>query len=508
LEATEKQPAEAKDLRGRALALAAHLEASAGESGTSGDELVIHDPATGAAIASLRAGSAADVDRAATAAREVFDAGDWSRLAPIKRAQTLWRAADLIDAHADELVLLEVLDNGKPLRDARAIDIPQSAAHFRYQAAAAARLEGAAPATASFPGLALVTREPVGVVGAITPWNFPLVMAARVLAPALAAGNSVVLKPAEQTPLTALRLGELLREAGLPSGVLEIVPGFGESAGRALVAHPAIDHVAFTGGHDAARQIVHASAERFARLTLELGGKSPGIVLPNADVDAAIRQIVHGAFSNQGQNCCAVTRVLVADDAADAFTERLAAAAKSLRVGAGFAPDVELGPLVSAEHRARVERMIDAAITHGATLAAGGERPGDQPPAGYFLAPTVLDGVTRDSPLAREEVFGPVVFVQRFGDLDEAVAIANDSHYGLAAGIFTRDLDLARRLGRRLEVGTVWVNVYERFDAAVPFSGRKQSGYGQSVGGHGALEEFTALKTYWLAGHDATQAGS
>jgi acyl-CoA reductase-like NAD-dependent aldehyde dehydrogenase len=337
-------------------------------------------------------------------------------------------------------------------------------------------------------------------VAAITPWNFPLVMAARVLAPALAAGNAVLLKPAEQTSLTALRLAALLAEAGLPDGTLHVLVGRGEQTGAALVAHPEVDHVAFTGGHEAARQIVHASAERFTRMSLELGGKSAGIVLPDADLDAAVAQVLIGAFSNQGQNCCALTRALVAHDAADAFLARLVAATEQLRVGPGFAPSSELGPLVSQEHRARVEGMVRRALDDGAALAAGGGRPDDQPEAGCYVRPVVLDRVQRDAAIAHAEVFGPVVVVQRFRDLDEAVEIANDSHYGLAAGIFTRDLDLARRLGRRLDVGTVWVNVYERFDAAVPFSGRRQSGFGNGIGGHAALEAFTALKSYWLAG--------
>jgi len=491
-------------LRRRAVQLAKELAVAAPAHG--GSPLPVQDPATGETITELPTASPADVNAATAEARAAFGTGAWSRLAPIERARVLWRAADLIDAHAEELALLEVLDNGKPLRDARAIDLPQSAAHFRYQGAAAARLEGAVPATRAFAGLAVVEREPVGVVAAITPWNFPLIMAARVLAPALAAGNSVVLKPAEQTPLTAMRLAQLLAEAGLPPGVLHVVQGVGEKTGRTLVADSQVDHIAFTGGHDAARSIVRGSADRFVRLTLELGGKSPGIVLPDADLDAAARQIVVGAFSNQGQNCCALTRVLVAERAADALVERIAVATDALRVGPGFAADTQLGPLVSADHRDTVERFIATGIEHGARLVQGGARPDEAPAAGWFLAPTVLDDVAPDSPVAREEIFGPVVFVQRFAALDEAVAIANDTRYGLAAGIFTRDLDLARRIGRRLQTGTVWVNVYERFDAAVPFSGRKQSGYGAGVGGHGALETFTAIKSWWLAGHDVEAA--
>jgi phenylacetaldehyde dehydrogenase len=487
--------------REQALARVAELvSATAAEADASGETLVVEDPAGGTVIARLASASPADVAAATARARAGFARGDWSRLAPMGRARVLWRAAELIEANAEELALLEVLDNGKPLRDARVIDIPQSAAHFRYQAAAAARLEGAAPATAAFDGLALVEHEPVGVVAAITPWNFPLLMAARVAAPALAAGNSVVLKPAEETPLTALRLAALLAEAGVPEGAMQVLVGDGETTGRALVSDPEVDQIAFTGGHQAARQIIAASTPRFARLSLELGGKSPAIVLPGADLDAAITHVLHGAFSNQGQNCCAATRVLIAEADADAFTDRLAAAAAKLRVGSGFTPGTELGPLISAAHRERVQRLITTAVDDGAELLCGGSRPTDLPPAGHFILPTVLDRVPAETALASEEVFGPVVFTQRFGDLDEAVEIANATPYGLAAGIFGGDLDLARRIGRRLEVGTVWINSYERFDAAVPFSGRKQSGYGQSVGGHGALLEFTAAKSYWLAG--------
>lgn len=464
----------------------------------SGSELPVIDPATGELIATVPAAGAREVDAAANMARETFDGGQWSRASAVARAKVLWRLAELMEAAAEDLALLEVLDNGKPLRDAARIDIPQSAAHFRYQAAAVMRLEGSAQAPSASNGLTYLLPEPVGVVAAITPWNFPLIMASRVIAPALAAGNSVILKPSEETPLTALFLASLASDAGLPAGVLSVLPGYGEQAGRALSSHQDVDHIAFTGGHEAARELIQNSAVRFQRLTLELGGKSPALVLPDAEINEALPGLIVGAFSNQGQNCCAATRILVDAARKSELIEGLACQARELALGSGFADSTDLGPLVSEAHLARVASIVAQAERAGAEIVTGGHRPDGSLGAGSFYEPTILDRVESSQPVAKDEVFGPVVIVDTYEDLDEGIAKANATEYGLAAGIWTRDLDKAHAVARRLNAGTVWINCYERFDAAVPFAGRKQSGYGNSVGGHRALEEFTVTKTVWV----------
>ena len=407
------------------------------------------------------------------------------------------KSRDLLEAHAEDLALIEAVDAGKPLASTRRIDVPQAAAHFRYQAAAAMRLDGDTIPVSDTQVFSYTVFEPIGVVAAITPWNFPLIIAARSIAPALAAGNSVILKPAEETPLAAMRLGELLLEAGVLSGAISVLTGTGDSAGYALACHPDVDKIVFTGSQEAAREIIKASAVNFKRLSLELGGKSPAIVCEDADLERAIPHLIIGAFANQGENCCAATRILVHNSRAAELEERLVIASQELKVGDNFEPDTRIGPLITSAHRDRVEEYIRDALANGARLLTGGDRP-DGVGSGWFLAPAVIDRVDASMRLSREEVFGPCVTIEPFAELDEAVEKANATTYGLAAGVFTDRSDVTQELSRRLHAGTIWVNCYERFDAAAPFGGMKQSGYGHSIG-HVAVKEFMEVKTVWLA---------
>ena len=463
-----------------------------------GGQLDVSDPATGEMIVRVPSAGPEDVDAAVAAARRSFESGAWSRLAPVARARVLWRTAELIEASAEELALAEALDTGKPLSSARQIDVPQAAAHFRYQAAAAMRLDGDTIPVADSRVFNYTVFEPMGVVGAITPWNFPLIIAARSVAPALAAGNSVILKPAEETPLTAIRLAELLLEAGIPEGVFGVLSGTGDSAGYPLASHNDVDKIVFTGSQAAARQIIVASATTFKRLSLELGGKSPAIVCEDADLEKSLPGLIIGAFSNQGENCCAATRILVHRGRRDELAEVFVRATQELIVGDNFERDTRIGPLISADHRDRVEHYIDEAVGAGAHVLTGAQRPEIPGYNGWFLTPTVVDEVDPMSRLATEEVFGPCVTLEEFVDLDQAVSMANATSYGLAAGVFTDRSDTAQQLSQRLRAGTIWVNCFERFDAASPFGGMKQSGYGHSIG-HVALKEFMEVKSVWLA---------
>jgi acyl-CoA reductase-like NAD-dependent aldehyde dehydrogenase len=462
------------------------------------EELDVSDPASGEVVAHVPLAGPNEVDSAVAAARRSFESGSWSRIVPAARARILWRTAELIEANAEELALTEALDAGKPLLSARQIDIPQAAAHFRYQAAAAMRLDGHTIPISDSRVFNYTVFEPMGVVAAITPWNFPLVIAARSIAPALAAGNSVILKPAEETPLTSFRLAELMQEAGIPEGVLAVLSGTGESAGLPLACHNDVDKIVFTGSQDAARQIIRASAANFKRLSLELGGKSPAIVCEDADLSKSLPALIIGAFSNQGQNCCAATRILVHRERRDELAETFIAATEQLKVGDNFESDTRVGPLITADHRARVEHYISEAVADGARILTGGQEPEVPGQNGWFLTPAVIDEVNPRSPLATEEVFGPCVTLEEFDNLDQAVAMANATTYGLAAGVFTDRSDTAQELSRRLRSGTIWVNCYERFDAAAPFGGVKQSGYGHSIG-HVAIKEFMDVKSVWLA---------
>jgi acyl-CoA reductase-like NAD-dependent aldehyde dehydrogenase len=452
------------------------------------------NPATGEILAHVAEGDAEDINRAVVAARKAFESGPWPRLTPSQRGRLLWKLADLIEQHADELARLETLDNGKPIKYSKGADIPLTADHFRYFAGWATKLEGET-IPVSIPNMFTYTlREPLGVVGQIIPWNFPIQMAAWKLAPALACGNTVVLKPAEQTPLSALRLGELICAAGFPEGVVNIVPGFGETAGASLAAHPDVDKIAFTGSTEVGKKILLASAGNLKRVTLELGGKSPNIIFPDADLKYAVRGAMTAIFFNQGQVCTAGSRLFVHKSVYDQVLSGLTDVARKMKMGPGLDPATDLGPLVSQEQLERVTGYIETGKREGAVATTGGKRVGDH---GYFVEPTVFDNVRDEMTIAREEIFGPVVAAMPFEDLEEVAARANQSIYGLAAGLWTSDVKKAHKMASLLKSGVVWVNTYNQFDAAAPFGGYKQSGYGREMG-HAVLEAYTQTKTVWM----------
>ena len=459
----------------------------------SGERFDVVDPATGDVAATAPSAGPADVDDAVAAARAAFPG--WRDMPPAQRAELLWNLGTRIRELSDELAQLETVDNGKPVGEALAVDVPLCADLFRYYAGWATKIEGAVgtPSFGSFH--TYMRREPVGVVGAIIPWNFPLLMCGYKLGPSLAAGNTVVLKPAEQTPLSALRLAELVTEVGFPPGVVNVVTGFGETAGAPLAAHPGVDKITFTGEHTTGQKIIEASKSNLKRVSLELGGKSPSIVFEDADLEAALAG-THGAvFFNQGQCCIAGARVLVHERVSDEFTERLVERAASIRLGNGLDPETDMGPLVSAEQQTRVRGYIAAGEEEGARVAYGGSSSGEGP--GYFVRPTVFTGVSDGMRIMREEIFGPVAMVAPFSDEDEAIARANDTHFGLAAGIWTRDVKRAHRVAAAVTAGTVWVNTYGMFDAAIPYGGFKMSGYGKELGRE-ALEQYLQTKTVWV----------
>jgi phenylacetaldehyde dehydrogenase len=453
------------------------------------------NPATGETLAHIAEGDAEDINRAVRAARAAFDDGPWSRMSPSERGRIIWRIGDLILEHVDELAQLESLDNGKPFAVAQAADVPLAADLFHYMAGWATKIEGNTIniSVPYMPGAnfhSYTLREPVGVVGQIIPWNFPLLMAAWKLGPALATGCTVVLKPAEQTPLTALRLAELIAEAGVPDGVVNVVPGFGETAGAALAAHNDVDKVAFTGSTEVGKLIVAAAgASNLKKLTLELGGKSPNIVFEDAE-DGAIEGAANAIFFNHGQCCVAGSRLFVHQSRYDEVVDGVAEIAKSIKLGPGMDPGTQMGPLVSDEQFRRVTGFLESGKSDGATTLAGGGRHGDR---GYFIEPTVLTNTRPDMKVVREEIFGPVVVAAPFSSLDEIAAVANDSEYGLGAGIWTRDISKAHALAKKLRAGTVWINCYNVFDASLPFGGYKQSGWGREMG-HEVLNNYTEVK--------------
>ena len=453
------------------------------------------NPATGETLARIAEGGAEDIDRAVRAARKAFEEGPWSKMTPSERGRIIWRIGDLILEHVDELAELESLDNGKPFAVAQAADVPLAADLFHYMAGWATKIEGNTIniSVPYMPGAnfhSYTLREPVGVVGQIIPWNFPLLMAAWKLGPALAAGNCVVLKPAEQTPLTALRLAELIAEAGMPDGVVNVVPGFGETAGAALSAHNDVDKVAFTGSTEVGKLIVQAAARsNLKKLTLELGGKSPNIVFDDAG-PAAIEGAANAIFFNHGQCCVAGSRLFVQRGRFDEVVDGVAQIAKSIKMGPGMEPGTQMGPLVSEEQLRLVTGYLKSGEEEGATALAGGGRFGD---LGYFVEPTVLTNTRPEMKVVREEIFGPVLVASPFSDLDEIAAVANDSEYGLGAGIWTKDISKAHALAKKLKAGTVWINCYNVFDAALPFGGYKQSGWGREMG-HEALNAYTEVK--------------
>ncbi|HYK85072.1 MAG TPA: aldehyde dehydrogenase family protein [Ktedonobacteraceae bacterium] len=463
----------------------------------SGKVFETYNPSTGEVLARVAEGESEDINRAVAAARKAFESGPWPKMTPSQRGRLLWKLADLIEKNAEELAQLETLDNGKPIRYSRSVDVPMTSDHFRYFAGWATKLEGDT-IPVSIPNMFTYTlREPLGVVGQIIPWNFPLQMASWKLAPALACGNTVVLKPAEQTPLTALRLGELMLEAGFPEGVVNIVPGFGETAGAALAAHMDVDKVAFTGSTEVGKKILQASVGNLKRVTLELGGKSPNIIFPDADMRFAVRGAMNAIFFNQGQVCTAGSRLFVHKSVYDQVLSGLTDVAGKMKLGQGIDPSTEMGPLVSQEQLERVTGYIESGKREGATTTTGGGRPNDAALSGYFVQPTVFDNVSDEMTIAREEIFGPVVAAFPFEDIEEVAARANKSIYGLAAGVWTSDVKKVHRMAAALKAGVVWVNTYNMFDAAAPFGGYKQSGYGREMG-HAVLDAYTQVKTVWV----------
>jgi len=449
------------------------------------------NPATGEVICQIAEGDKADIDLAVKAARKAFELGPWPRLAASERGRLLNKLADAIEAHSDELAALEALDNGKTFRDARTVDLPLTVKCYRYYAGWADKIHGKTiPIEGNY--FCYTRHEPVGVVGQIIPWNFPLLMQAWKWGPALATGCTVVLKPAEQTPLTALRVAQLAQEVGFPDGVVNVVPGFGETAGAALSAHPDVDKVAFTGEARTGQLVMTAAAQsNLKRVSLELGGKSPNLVFTDADLDAAVEGAYLGLFFNQGQCCCAGSRLFVEEKIHDSLVEKLVKKAKAQKVGDPFDPDTTQGPQVSQEQLERILGYVEAGKQQGARCLVGGKRLGQR---GYYVEPTVFDGVKDDMKIAKEEIFGPVMNVLTFKTIDEVIERSNRTSYGLAAAVWTRDIQKAHRLANSLRAGTVWINCYDVFDAAAPFGGYKMSGIGRELGEY-ALQMYTEVKT-------------
>jgi acyl-CoA reductase-like NAD-dependent aldehyde dehydrogenase len=465
----------------------------------SGKTFPVYDPSTGAVMAQVAESDAADVDEAVKAARKAFEQGPWPRMSPSERGRILWKLADLIEKRTEEFATLESLDNGKPLAVARVADVPLTIDMFRYMAGWATKITGTT-IPISFPGeyLSFTLREPVGVVGQIIPWNFPLLMAAWKIAPALATGCTLILKVAEQTPLSGLLLGELCQEAGLPDGVVNVLAGYGETAGAALAAHPDVDKVAFTGSTEVGKLIVQAAAGNLKKVTLELGGKSPVVVLDDADVEQVIPGAANAIFFNHGQCCCAGSRLMIHQKVFDKVVAGVADLAKTIKLGPGLNPETQMGPLVSEEQFKRVTSYIASGIEEGAEVVSGGMKGSDN--GGYFVQPTVLTNTKPDMKVVREEIFGPVVCAQPItdSDLDDIARNANSTTYGLAASVWTRDISKANKLAKRIRAGTVWINCHNVFDASLPFGGYKESGWGREMGEF-VLNNYTEIKAVTTA---------
>jgi len=461
----------------------------------SGGTLDVINPATEDTIASVPSAGQSDLDRAVAAARAALD-GPWGRLSARERGRLVWNVGEKLMEKADEIARLETLQNGKPIFESRQIEVPAAAECFQYFAGWADKIHGETiPVKGNY--LTYTLREPVGVVAAIVPWNFPLLLTAWKVAPALACGNTVVIKPASQTPLTALALAEAAIDVGLPPGVLNVVTGPGSTLGRMIVEHSGIDKIAFTGDTSTGRAIMRGSADTLKRITLELGGKSPNIVFPDADLDAAVRGATTGIFYGKGEVCAAGSRLLVDRSIRDEFIDKVAARAKKMTPGDPLDPKTRLGAIASKTQLDTDLRYIETAKREGATLVAGGLRADIGTGKGYFLQPTVFAGVTPAMTIAREEIFGPVLAAIEFADVDEAIARANDSHYGLAAAVWTKDIKKAHHVARKLQAGTVWINTYNVYDTAAPFGGYKQSGFGREMSMH-ALDHYTQVKSVWV----------
>ncbi len=463
----------------------------------SGKTFTTPNPATGETLAEVAEADKADVDKAVSAARRAFE-GKWGKLSARDRGRLLYKLSQLIESRTQELALLETADNGKPIRESLYVDLPQVAENFEYFAGWATKIEGE---TIPVPGQMFnyTLREPVGVCGQIIPWNFPLLMAAWKLAPALAAGNTVVLKPAEQTPVTALELGKLIQEAGFPDGVVNIIPGYGETAGAALAAHPGINKIAFTGSTEVGKLIARAAADNLTRVSLELGGKAPNIVFADANLEQAVNGSMMGIFFNQGQVCCAGSRLFVEEAVADEFLDRLKEKSQKITIGDPLEKTTQMGPQVSAEQLDKIKGYVEIARQDGATVFSGGAPPVLEAAFqnGYFFQPTIFTAVKNQMRVAQEEIFGPVVSVISFKDEDDLIKQANETIYGLSAGIWTRDITRAHRFAKELKAGVVWINTYNMFNAASPFGGYKQSGYGREMGKQ-ALELYTQIKSVWV----------
>jgi acyl-CoA reductase-like NAD-dependent aldehyde dehydrogenase len=463
----------------------------------SGKTFTTPNPATGETLAEVAEADKADIDKAVAAARRAFD-GKWSKMSARDRGRLLYKLSQLIEQHAAELAAIETADNGKPIKESLYVDLPQVVENFEYFAGWSTKIEGE---TIPVPGRMFnyTLREPLGVCGQIIPWNFPLLMAAWKLAPALAAGNTVVLKPAEQTPVGAMELGKLIQEAGFPEGVVNIVPGYGETAGAALAAHPGIDKIAFTGSTEVGKLIAKSAAENLTKVSLELGGKAPNIVFADSDLEQAVAGAMMGIFYNQGQVCCAGSRLFVEESVKEEFVSKLREKAGKIIVGDPADKNTQMGPQVSQEQLNRIKGYVDIARGEGAAVVAGGESPrlADSLQGGYFFTPTIFDGVKNSMRVAQEEIFGPVVSVITFKDEDDLIKQANDTIYGLSAGIWTRDITRAHRFAREIKAGVIWINTFNMFNAASPFGGYKQSGYGREMGRH-ALELYTQVKSVWV----------
>ncbi len=460
-----------------------------------GQTLDVVNPATEEVIAAVASAEQADVDAAAAAARAALE-GPWGQMSARDRGRLIWKLGERLMERADEIARLETLHNGKPIFESRQIEIPAAAECFQYFAGWADKIHGETiPVKGNY--LTYTLREPLGVVAAIVPWNFPLLLTSWKVAPALACGNTIIIKPASQTPLTALALGEIAMEIGLPPGVLNVITGPGSKVGQMIVDHPGIDKIAFTGDTSTGKGIMRGAAETLKTITLELGGKSPNIVFPDADIDAAVRGATTGIFYGKGEVCAAGSRLLVDKAIKNEFIDKVAARAKKMMPGDPLDPKTRLGAISSKKQLEGDLRYIETAKKEGATLVAGGGRFDIGTGKGYFLQPTVFDGVTPEMTIAREEIFGPVLAAIEFADVDEAIARANDSKYGLAAAVWTKDIKKAHYVAKKLQAGTVWINTYNVYDTAAPFGGYKQSGFGREMSMH-ALEHYTQVKSVWV----------